>query len=90
TVFDGTIAMEQSGYFVTSYPYAKGYTAVVDGVKQKIEKVNTCFIGFPLEAGQHKIEITFKAPGYKIAMAISIVSLILLIFLVLRERKKIK
>ena len=38
--------MEESGYFVTSFPYKEGYEITVDGKNVQAEKVNCAFIGF--------------------------------------------
>ena len=43
----------------------------VDGVKTDAEKVNTAFVGFPLESGEHRIQIDYRAPGFKAGSAAS-------------------
>ena len=48
-VFSGTVDMEQDGYFVTSYPYKKGYRILADGKPVRVEKVNGAFAGFSLK-----------------------------------------
>ena len=73
-LFDGTIDMEEDGYFITSYPYKKGYEILVDGKNINTEKVNSAFIGFPLGAGNHHIQILFAAPGFAAGAAVSAVS----------------
>ncbi len=88
TVFDGGIEMEKDGYFITSYPYRKGYQILVDGKEVNYEMVNTAFAGFPLGAGAHKIEICYTAPGFQAGLAISILSLLILCFITWKERKK--
>lgn len=88
TVFKGDIDMNKDGYFITSYPYRKGYQVFVDGKEVNYEKVNTAFVGFPLSKGNHQIEINYFAPGFKAGLAISILSLLILCFITFRERKK--
>lgn len=73
TVASGSITMPEDGYFVTSYPYQSGYRAYVDGKAQEIEKVNTAFVGFPLEAGTHEIRLTYEPPLQKAGMVLSAV-----------------
>ena len=89
-VFCGSIDMEQDGYFVTSMPYKEGYRAEVDGKEVKVEKVNTTFAGFPLEAGEHDIEITYCAPGFWAGTAISLLSFGIAIIVNKKEKNLIK
>ena len=71
TMFKGAVQMREDGYFITSFPYRKGYEIRVDGVKTDAEKVNTAFVGFPLESGEHRIQIDYRAPGFKAGSAAS-------------------
>lgn len=87
-VFEGEITMEEAGYFVTSYPYRKGYQVKLDGVFVSPEKVNTAFLGFPVDEGTHQIEISYEAPGYKEGCVVSIISCIILGILIMIERKE--
>lgn len=88
TMFSGSLEMKKEGYFITSYPYRKGYQITVDGREVNYEKVNTAFIGFPISAGSHQIKICYYAPGFKAGLAVSILSLLVLGLIILRERKK--
>ena len=89
-VFDGKITMERDGWFITSYPYQEGYRILVDGEEQEAQKVNTAFLGFPLSAGEHQIEICFRAPGFMAGLTISGLSLLFVLFLFWKERKNEK
>lgn len=71
TMFKGVVQMREDGYFITSFPYRRGYEIRVDGVKTDAEKVNTAFVGFPLESGEHRIQIDYRAPGFKAGSAAS-------------------
>ena len=73
-VYHGTIDMETDGYFVTSYPYREGYEILVDGREMQPQRVNTCFVGFPVKEGEHEIEIRYQAPGFFAGCLISLVS----------------
>ena len=70
-VFSGTVDMEQDGYFVTSYPYKKGYRILADGKPVRVEKVNGAFAGFSLKRGFHRVQITYIAPGFRWGLCIS-------------------
>lgn len=85
-VFTGRIHMKEDGYFITSCPYKKGYKIMVDGMPVEYEKVNTAFIGFPIEAGEHRIEITYEAPGFRIGNRVSILAFIAFGLLILWEK----
>lgn len=86
-VLTAAIEMEEDGWFITSYPYQKGYQVFVDGQRQQTEKVNTAFLGFPLSSGNHQIEIRYIAPGFTAGLGISVLSLLLLCLLLWKERK---
>lgn len=84
-IMKGGIEMEADGYFVTSYPYKKGYYAIVDGKKTGIERVNTSFVGFPLSAGFHTFSICYETPGYCTGLVISIISaIIVLVYIIIK------
>ncbi len=86
-VFYGKIKMPEEGFFITSYPWRKGYHIFVDGIKKRPEMVNTAFLGFPLEKGMHRIEILFETPGYKEGKAITQIAVILWDILIVIEHK---
>ncbi len=86
-VFEGEITMEKAGYFVTSYPYRKGYQVKIDGRPAVIQKVNTAFIGFPLDTGKHRVEITYEAPGFFLGRIVSLISCTLFCLVVIWECK---
>lgn len=85
-VYWGRIDMPKSGYFITSYPYRKGYAVSVDGEKIEPEMVNTAFVGFPLSAGKHMVKIRFEAPGYRPGLCVSLVCLAVFGFWQLRQK----
>ena len=73
-VYEGSITMEQSGYFVTSFPYRDGYRMMVDDKEVETEIVNTTFIGCAMEPGTHQVQIYFEAPGYKLGLVVSLLA----------------
>lgn len=70
----------EDGYFVTSLPYDKGYTVLVDGKKVETEIVNKYALGFKLDKGNHNIQISYKSPFKNIGIILSIVGIVLFIF----------
>lgn len=73
----GTASLEEDGYFVTSFPFRKGYEAYVDGQKTAVSQVNQGFVGFPLDAGVHEILLFYTPPGKTTGALISLLSLLL-------------
>ena len=76
----GSLNMDQDGYFVTSFVWADGYTAFIDGEKVTPECVNKSFLGFPIKKGAHEITVKFHAPGKTAGCVISLLALIYLLF----------
>lgn len=89
----GTISLEEDRTLVLSIPYQKGWTAYVDGEAVELEKANYMYLGLPLTAGEHTIELHFEIPGVKYALVImagAVVLFIMLLFVssVFRKRKR--
>lgn len=73
----GSINVSKAGYFITSIPYDKNFTAYIDGKQTAIEKVNTAFLGFPITTGKHHIVILYHAPGMKVGKFLSLLGLMM-------------
>ncbi len=72
-VFEGSINVtNDNSYFKMSIPFADGFEAYVDGKKTNVEKVDSAFIGFEVEKGNHNIKIVYKAPLLKEAKLVSL------------------
>ena len=76
----GTIETISDGYFITTIPYDTHFEILVDGRHVTPEKVNTAFLGFPLKAGEHRIEITYHAPGAAAGKLLSLIGLFFCFF----------
>jgi len=79
--FYGSVEAGQGSYLITSIPYDRGFTILVDGKKVPIQKVNTAFLGCKLPAGTHQIAITYRAPGLTAGIAASILGTALFLIL---------
>lgn len=75
----GNVTASSDGYFNLSYVYSDGYTVLVDGNEVTPECVDTCFVGFPISAGEHTIDITFTAPGLGIGKCVSVIGIVALL-----------
>ncbi len=89
-IITGDIKLGDDSYIVTSIPYTSGYNIKVNGKEINYEKVNKAFIGFPLEKGLYNVEISFNAPLLKESKILSLTSLLIYIFIELKDRIKLK
>lgn len=87
-LLNGTIDVSKSGYFITNYPYDKGYQIKIDGKEVKSEVVNTAFLGCPISKGKHHIQITFEPTGYRLGFVLTYLGMYITIILFIIERKK--
>ena len=86
---EGTIEVTEDGYFATTLPYDEGFKVLVNGEPQEIEKVDTAFLGFPIEKGTYTITIDYEAPFFQEGKLISVVLFIMTIaFIHLEKREK--
>lgn len=86
-ILSGDIYLEQDGYFTCTIPNADGFEAYVDGKKQKIQTVNTTFIGFPISKGYHTIKINYHAPMLKEGKILTCLGLVIFVLVEVREKK---
>ena len=58
----GSIDVRTDGWFNITIPYDKNFTLLVDGEKVDYYRTDLAFMGFPIKAGKHTIEMTYNAP----------------------------
>ncbi len=78
THISGTITVKDSGTFVTSIPYEKGWSIKVDGKKVDAFGVKDALLACDLDEGTHTIDINYHPYGFYLALPMSIISLIAL------------
>lgn len=86
----GDIDVTFDGYFQMSIPYDEGFKVQVDGLNQKIEKVDTAFIGFPISKGHHEIKIKYEALMKKEAIIYSVSGVFLLFIQLIVQKVRSK
>lgn len=86
----GDLYAYDDGYFMISIPYDKGFNILVDNEKTDYKLANESFIAFPLNKGNHSIEITYEAPLLKEGKIISIIGFLLFIYNICLDLKKDK
>lgn len=68
---------EKNDVLVTSIPYRKGWSLMVDGVKREPILKNKLMITVPLTAGAHEISLQYHQPYLALGTLISLASLLI-------------
>lgn len=76
-ILSGTIQMEKDGYLITSIPYDSNFNIYVDGKEKKAEVVNEGFLGTELSEGNHAIVISYKSPGKKVGVLLTVLGVVI-------------
>ena len=87
THFAGTMDVLEDSTVLTTIPYSTGWKVWVDGQEVETYKILDSLLGFTISKGTHRIEYRYTTPFLLEGSLVSIVSLLLLIF-VLYKRKK--
>jgi uncharacterized membrane protein YfhO len=84
TAFQGKITLSSKKILYLSIPMDEGWRVVIDGRPTQPLRVNLGFIGIPLDAGSHVIQLTFQTPliypGLVTSLSCGILYIGLLIF----------
>ena len=83
----GTITLGKDKYLLFSIPYSKGWKAYVDGKECKVLKANEHYIAVKVEKGSHTVDLKYMTPGLKAGTAVSIVSLVAYLGLIIWRKK---
>lgn len=90
----GSIELNKTKMLFFTIPYDEGWTAVINGEKTELERVNTGFTGIVLPAGKHQIILEYHPPFSQAAQAVSYISALLfwlyLAYYLFRKYKKKK
>ena len=65
---------EDTPYLVSTIPYDAGWTAQVDGETVPVTQNWGAMLAFPVEPGEHTIQLRYHAPGQRTGMLISLLS----------------
>lgn len=87
TSVQGKVSVKDRTLLFTSIPFDPGWTAWVDGEKVPIRKIADAFIGLALPEGEHRVAFHFLPYGLKPGLVISGVSILLLLVVVIRNKK---
>lgn len=93
----GSINLDKKKMLFLSVPIDDGWAVLVDGKPAKPVQANFAFMGFPLEAGEHTVEMTYHIPllslGLKVSGAALVVYLLALLaglFFKMRRQKQVE
>ncbi len=90
TLLEGTVSAPADGKIFLTIPYDQGWSATVDGEPVEIVSLDDGFLLFNISAGEHDIVLRFRPPMLLEGALISLASLIVVLLLVLRDRRREK
>lgn len=91
TGFRSIVDSPKENLMFFSVPYDEGWSAKVNGVPTEIERVNVSFMAVPIGEGVSEIVFTYKTPGLKLGIAISLVGIggaVIYLTLVIMQKKR--
>ena len=75
-IMSGNINVTGDGYMVLSIPYDKHFKLYIDNESVDYEKVNTAFIGFKINAGNHNIRLEYHAPEKNSGIILTVIGIL--------------
>ena len=84
----GTVKSSGDGVLVTSIPYDEGWTVTVDGKPVKTFAISDGLLAFNVDSGNHDVELVYTPKGLWIGLAISGLSILVLIALLVWSHHK--
>lgn len=82
----GNIDASKKELLVLNIPYAKGWSAYVDGEETEMIRSNLMFSAIDLEEGNHEIRLEYRTPGLRLGICISCVALMILIAVQVKKK----
>jgi hypothetical protein len=77
------VTVDGPQWLVMPMAYDEGWSATVDGADVAITQVDLNRVGVPLEAGEHRVELSYAPPGWTTGRLVSFVALVVLVGLLL-------
>jgi hypothetical protein len=79
------LVVARPGYLVAAYTYYPGWSATVDGRPAEIVRADYALLAVPVEAGQHRVELTYRPLSFIVGATISGLAVLATIGLALKE-----
>lgn len=84
----GNITVNQDKILVLTVPYSTGWSVAVDGKEQKLEQVNSMFMGVKISKGDHQVEFHYQTPYLHQGAVMSLVGAILWLVVAIVAKKQ--
>lgn len=81
-----TVNMREPRMVCIAMPYSPGWTATVDGNECETYCINDMFIGVELTEGSHDLVLSYRTPGIRLSIFITLLSILGFISLILCNR----
>lgn len=78
----GNVVCEKDAVLCVPIPYSEGWSAYVDGMETKVERINSAFMGVVLDAGEHDVKFIYHIPCGRIGIICSLLGVIAVIVLI--------
>ncbi|MBO6284670.1 MAG: YfhO family protein, partial [Pseudobutyrivibrio sp.] len=78
---------DKDTYVYFSIPYDTGWTALIDGQKTDIIESGGMMI-LKVPAGEHSIALNYITPGFRVGLAVTIISLVIFIGLIIISKRR--
>ena len=88
--FEGNIEVKNDSYLKITIPYDQGFRIFVDDKESQIEMIDNAFMGVKLNSGNHKIIIKFTPPYLKEGIIFTVIGLLLLMLMFIKDKKILK
>ena len=86
----GRVEAREAGVLFLSIPFNRGWRATVDGRDAPVHRINVGFVGIPLPAGDHALELRFSPEGGRLGLAVSLLAaLVGLAWVAIAARRRI-
>jgi uncharacterized membrane protein YfhO len=72
-----------------SIPYSSGWKASIDGKEVKTFSVHNAYMGVQAPIGTHSVELTYTPEGIILGLILSIVSLCIFLFILIKRKKSV-
>lgn len=86
----GSIHLDSTKVLCMSVPYSKGWSAYVDGKKEKLLRVNTIYSGILLEPGEHQVVLKYVTPGLGAGILCSLLGVISFTAIIIRRKLSVR
>jgi len=78
TRLEGTVLLDHKSVLVVQTPYDRGWHALQDGQATPVLKVDAGLLGVALDAGEHKVTLSYTTPFLAHGVVVTLTSLLIL------------